>query len=79
MILTLRATRLCYGYSLIQLANYLGISVGEVRKMEDDSSQISHTQIAKLEKLYNYSMDDIYIGPETECILLNRNRKVTYQ
>lgn len=71
---TLRAARISCGYTVEEVANKCGVSAKTISKCEENAAKIGILLIFKIARLYGVSTDDIYCGPESECIKHNRAR-----
>lgn len=72
LIQTLRSIRLKNGLKSSEVAESLGISVQAYEDWENDSSNISYSQILKLEEIFDMPSRYIFFGSD---ITLSSSRK----
>ncbi len=73
MKLSLRIVRVCFGYTVEEVAEYCGVSVKSLEAYEMDSGKMPINTALKVKKLYATPLDSIFIGPESECFKYNRD------
>lgn len=69
---TLKAARICCGYSVKEVAKKCNVRPITITKYEEDPRDISFDLLTKLLDLYRVPADLIYFGTELECIMHNR-------
>jgi transcriptional regulator with XRE-family HTH domain len=57
----LYATRILSGYSVEEVAHLMGVSIQAIYRWESGESNPNGMQFLKLLRLYNASMDDLYL------------------
>lgn len=62
MIISLKGARNTAGFTQKEVAKRLNISTSTVKKLENNSSNISKQLLDKMTDLYNVDQDDIYLG-----------------
>ena len=65
----LKTLRTYAGYSLEQLAHYLGCEAETVERWECGAEEPKLTQLVVLSKLYGVSMDDLFSGVQAESLV----------
>jgi len=76
---TLRSVRISHGYSMEEVAEYCGVSIETINELEIDPCRITYNLLENIQTFYGVSLDDIFIGSETDCIKHNREiAKVTF-
>ena len=73
LIQTLHSLRLKYGMNSPELAEKIGVSTTTYEAWEEDSSNISFTQILKLEEVFQMPSKYIFFGKD---ITLSNPRKL---
>lgn len=71
--ITLRAARYNAGYKLTEAALSLGINKDTLTKIERDSSDIPRSIMFSIEELYQYPVDNIFFGIESDFFRTKRN------
>lgn len=69
--MTLRATRVNSGLTLVNSAKHLGINKDTLSKYERDSSDIPRSLLMKIANLYCADPNDIFFGNESEFFRIN--------
>jgi transcriptional regulator with XRE-family HTH domain len=64
--ITLRAARVNAGLTLNQAATWFGINKDTLSKYERDSTNVPRSFFAKIEKIYNIPVENIFFGPQSE-------------
>lgn len=72
--ITLRAARANAGYTLTDAAAHIGMSSDTLTKLERDSTDIPRSVMLKMEQLYQYPIDNIFFGSESDFIRIKREK-----
>jgi DNA-binding XRE family transcriptional regulator len=59
---TIKMARLASGYSELIACNILGMSMNELKHIEEDSSDLTIARAQQMSSLYEVSIDSIYFG-----------------
>ena len=70
--ITLKTARLIAGFTLREVGKKLNRSFQTIAKYEKDSTKIPIDLLQDLTKLYNVSMDVVFLGESTKKIAQNR-------
>ncbi|KZE72602.1 MULTISPECIES: XRE family transcriptional regulator [Paenibacillus] len=59
---TIKMARLASGYGELVACNILGMSMNELKHIEEDSSDLTIARAQQMSSLYNVPIDSIYFG-----------------
>lgn len=62
--ITLEAARIACGYTIEQVANHCRVESNIIREFEVDCTEMPIDLACKVSKIYDISLDDLYIGKQ---------------
>lgn len=74
---TLRSIRIAVGYAEKEVGDQCGITKQELRDIEDDCSATDLCLLDKIIEFYKVPVELVFLGPEKDCIMRNRNLQVS--
>ncbi|EGW36446.1 helix-turn-helix transcriptional regulator [Desulfosporosinus sp. OT] len=66
--ITFRAARIASGYTIEQVASHCSVESNTIKRFENDCTEMPIDLACKVSKLYNISLDDLFIGKQKEGI-----------